>query len=81
MRYYQIAGDNNGFNIYWNNGFIVMVQEFLMLEEIIKNNPSLAQEKEKNASVEIQNLTCYWDKVQDNFLSLPGKAGFYPVEF
>lgn len=58
-----------------------MVQEFLMLEEIIQNSPSLAQEKEKNASVEIQNLTCYWDKVKDNLLSLPGKAGFYPVEF
>lgn len=51
-----------------------------MLEEIIQNSPSLAQEKEKNASVEIQNLTCYWDKVKDNLLSLPGKAGFYPVE-
>lgn len=52
-----------------------------MLEEIIKNSPSLAQEKEKNASVEIQNLTCYWDKVKDNLLSLSGKAGFYSVEF
>lgn len=58
-----------------------MIQEFLMLEEIIKNSLSLAQEKEKNASVEIQNLTCYWNKVKDNLLPLPGKAGFYPVEF
>lgn len=41
-----------------------MVQEFLMLEEITKNSLSLTQEKEENASVEIHNLTCYWDKVK-----------------
>lgn len=40
-----------------------MVKEFLLLEEITKNSPSLPQE-EKNPSVEIQNLTCYWDKVR-----------------
>lgn len=51
-----------------------MVQEFLMLEEIIKSSPSLAQEKEKNALVEIHNLTCYWDKVKDNLLTVPGKC-------
>lgn len=52
-----------------------------MLEEIIKNNPSLAQEKEKNGSVEVQNLTCYWDKVKDNLLSLPGKALCFTFSF
>lgn len=35
-----------------------------MLEEITKNSLSLTQEKEENASVEIHNLTCYWDKVK-----------------
>lgn len=40
-----------------------MVQEFLLLDEIIKNSHSLPQEGKKSASVEIQNLTCYWDKV------------------
>lgn len=38
------------------------MKEFLLLEEITKNIPSLPQE-EKNPSVEIQNMTCYWDKV------------------
>lgn len=50
-----------------------MVQEFLMLEEITKNSPSLTQEEEENASVEIHNLTCYWDKVKCNSLTVPGK--------
>lgn len=50
-----------------------MVQEFLMLEEITKNSPSLTQEKEENASVEIHNLTCYWDKVKCNSLTVLGK--------
>ncbi|XP_056882196.1 ATP-binding cassette sub-family C member 4-like [Takifugu flavidus] len=51
--------------LYESRVSIQRIQEFLMLEEIIKNNPSLPQEKEKNASVEIQNLTCYWDKHVD----------------
>uniref|UniRef100_H2SRT7 Cystic fibrosis transmembrane conductance regulator n=1 Tax=Takifugu rubripes TaxID=31033 RepID=H2SRT7_TAKRU len=51
--------------LYESRVSIQRIQEFLMLEEIINNNPSLPQEKEKNASVEIQNLTCYWDKHVD----------------
>lgn len=43
--------------------FIFVVKEFLLLEEIAKNSSSPPQE-EKNPSVEIQNMTCYWDKVR-----------------
>uniref|UniRef100_H3CYA8 Cystic fibrosis transmembrane conductance regulator n=1 Tax=Tetraodon nigroviridis TaxID=99883 RepID=H3CYA8_TETNG len=41
------------------------IQEFLMLEEISKNSSSLTQEREENAFVEVNNLTCYWDKSLD----------------
>ncbi|XP_068165844.1 ATP-binding cassette sub-family C member 4 [Antennarius striatus] len=43
------------------------IQEFLMLDEIVKSSPALTQEemKRKEPSVEIQDLTCYWDKSLD----------------
>uniref|UniRef100_A0A669BHD8 Cystic fibrosis transmembrane conductance regulator n=1 Tax=Oreochromis niloticus TaxID=8128 RepID=A0A669BHD8_ORENI len=37
------------------------IQEFLTLDEIRKNTVGLPQD-EKDAAVEIQDLTCYWDK-------------------
>lgn len=40
------------------------LKEFLLLDEITKNSPSLPQEKDGRASVEMENLTCYWDKVR-----------------
>uniref|UniRef100_A0A3Q0SPS2 ATP-binding cassette, sub-family C (CFTR/MRP), member 4 n=1 Tax=Amphilophus citrinellus TaxID=61819 RepID=A0A3Q0SPS2_AMPCI len=40
------------------------IQEFLMLDEIRKNTVALPPE-EKDAAVEIQDLTCYWDKSLD----------------
>lgn len=40
-----------------------MAKEFLLLDEITKNSPSLPQEKDGRASVQMENLTCYWDKV------------------
>lgn len=44
-----------------------------MLEEISKNSSSLTQEREENAFVEVNNLTCYWDKVKCNSLTAPVK--------
>uniref|UniRef100_A0A3Q4AMX3 Cystic fibrosis transmembrane conductance regulator n=1 Tax=Mola mola TaxID=94237 RepID=A0A3Q4AMX3_MOLML len=41
------------------------IQEFLVLDEVVKNSPSLPQEEKKDVSVEVQNLTCYWDKNVD----------------
>ncbi|KAE8278604.1 Multidrug resistance-associated protein 4 [Larimichthys crocea] len=39
------------------------IQEFLMLDEITKNALALPQEEKKmEPSVEIQDLTCYWDE-------------------
>lgn len=35
-----------------------------MLDEVVKNSPSLTQKEKKDVSVEVQNLTCYWDKVR-----------------
>uniref|UniRef100_A0A669EIC6 Multidrug resistance-associated protein 4 n=1 Tax=Oreochromis niloticus TaxID=8128 RepID=A0A669EIC6_ORENI len=40
------------------------IQEFLTLDEIRKNTVGLPQD-EKDAAVEIQDLTCYWDKSLD----------------
>uniref|UniRef100_A0AAX7VVZ1 Cystic fibrosis transmembrane conductance regulator n=1 Tax=Astatotilapia calliptera TaxID=8154 RepID=A0AAX7VVZ1_ASTCA len=40
------------------------IQEFLTLDEIRKNTVALPQD-EKDAAVEIQDLTCYWDKSLD----------------
>ncbi|CAJ1086990.1 multidrug resistance-associated protein 4 [Xyrichtys novacula] len=41
------------------------IQEFLLLEEIAKGRAALPQNEKKDASVEIQDLTCYWDKTLD----------------
>uniref|UniRef100_A0A4W6DMY3 ATP-binding cassette, sub-family C (CFTR/MRP), member 4 n=1 Tax=Lates calcarifer TaxID=8187 RepID=A0A4W6DMY3_LATCA len=41
------------------------IQEFLMLDEITKGSTALPQEEKKDASVEIQDLFCYWDKSLD----------------
>lgn len=38
-----------------------------MLEEITKSSTALPQE-EKDASIVIQDMTCYWDKVR-NFVN------------
>lgn len=40
-----------------------MFKDFLLLDEITKNSPSLPQEIDSRAPVEMENLTCYWDKV------------------
>ncbi|XP_034534130.1 multidrug resistance-associated protein 4-like [Notolabrus celidotus] len=41
------------------------IQEFLELDEVSKVRAALPQEEKKDASVEIQDLTCYWDKSMD----------------
>ncbi|KAJ0062303.1 hypothetical protein NL108_007506, partial [Boleophthalmus pectinirostris] len=41
------------------------IQEFLQLDEIRQVNAVLHEEDEKSASVDIQDLTCYWDKSLD----------------
>ncbi|CAK6978679.1 ATP-binding cassette sub-family C member 4-like isoform X1 [Scomber scombrus] len=42
------------------------IQEFLLLDEIKKNSAALPQEEKKDSSVEMENLTCYWDKNLDS---------------
>ncbi|XP_013866191.1 ATP-binding cassette sub-family C member 4 [Austrofundulus limnaeus] len=41
------------------------IQEFLLLDEITKNCSALPQEDKKDPGVEIQDITCYWDKSLD----------------
>ncbi|XP_037617466.1 multidrug resistance-associated protein 4-like isoform X2 [Sebastes umbrosus] len=41
------------------------IQEFLMLDEITKSTAALSQDEKKDASVEIRDLVCYWDKNLD----------------
>ncbi|KAM7375245.1 hypothetical protein PAMA_014371 [Pampus argenteus] len=41
------------------------IQEFLMLDEITKSSAALPSHEKKDASVEIQDLICYWDKNLD----------------
>lgn len=43
------------------------IQEFLLLDEIVKTSRPLVKDGEKKAppSVNIQNMTCYWDKSVD----------------
>uniref|UniRef100_A0A3P9MLX9 ATP-binding cassette, sub-family C (CFTR/MRP), member 4 n=1 Tax=Oryzias latipes TaxID=8090 RepID=A0A3P9MLX9_ORYLA len=41
------------------------IQEFLLLDEITKGGSALPPEDKKENSVELQNLTCYWDKNLD----------------
>lgn len=40
-----------------------------MLDELKKNSSGLLKEDRKDVSVEIQDLTCYWDKVSKPLLS------------
>uniref|UniRef100_A0A673LR56 Multidrug resistance-associated protein 4 n=1 Tax=Sinocyclocheilus rhinocerous TaxID=307959 RepID=A0A673LR56_9TELE len=49
------------------------MQKFLLLDELVKSHVPLTQEDKKEASVEIQDLICYWDKVSSLliFTSLP----------
>ncbi|XP_053272848.1 ATP-binding cassette sub-family C member 4 [Pleuronectes platessa] len=42
------------------------IQVFLMLGEIERSSVALPQQKTKDASVEIQDLFCYWDKSLDS---------------
>lgn len=35
-----------------------------MLDEIRKRSPALPQDETKDSSVELQDLTCYWNKVR-----------------
>ncbi|XP_051562502.1 multidrug resistance-associated protein 4 [Myxocyprinus asiaticus] len=42
------------------------IKKFLLLDELVKTHVPLSQEEEKKeASVEIQDLICYWDKTLD----------------
>ncbi|XP_028288222.1 ATP-binding cassette sub-family C member 4 [Parambassis ranga] len=41
------------------------IQEFLMLDEVTKSSAALPQEEKTDAAVDIQELTCYWDKTLD----------------
>ncbi|XP_035533961.1 multidrug resistance-associated protein 4-like [Morone saxatilis] len=41
------------------------IQEFLMLDENTKRRPPLPQDEKMDASVEIQDMTCYWNKSLD----------------
>ncbi|XP_067315095.1 ATP-binding cassette sub-family C member 4-like isoform X2 [Pseudorasbora parva] len=39
--------------------------KFLLLDELVKTHVTLSQDEKKEASVEIQNLMCYWDNSLD----------------
>ncbi|XP_045076725.1 ATP-binding cassette sub-family C member 4-like, partial [Coregonus clupeaformis] len=41
------------------------IKNFLLLDEIERNNMRFTQEEEKDTSVEIKDLICYWDKCLD----------------
>uniref|UniRef100_A0AAQ5YJ43 Cystic fibrosis transmembrane conductance regulator n=1 Tax=Amphiprion ocellaris TaxID=80972 RepID=A0AAQ5YJ43_AMPOC len=41
------------------------IQEFLLLGEITKSSANLPKDEKKDAGVEVQDLTCYWDKSLD----------------
>ncbi|XP_015233372.1 PREDICTED: multidrug resistance-associated protein 4-like isoform X1 [Cyprinodon variegatus] len=41
------------------------IQEFLLLDEIKKNSSILSKDEKKDTGVEINDLTCYWDKNLD----------------
>uniref|UniRef100_A0A671RXF0 Multidrug resistance-associated protein 4 n=1 Tax=Sinocyclocheilus anshuiensis TaxID=1608454 RepID=A0A671RXF0_9TELE len=41
------------------------IKKFLLLDELVKSHVPLTQEDKKEASVEIQDLICYWDKSID----------------
>uniref|UniRef100_A0A3B5PXI0 Multidrug resistance-associated protein 4-like n=1 Tax=Xiphophorus maculatus TaxID=8083 RepID=A0A3B5PXI0_XIPMA len=41
------------------------IQEFLLLDEITKTSNALSKEDRKDVGVELNDLTCYWDKNLD----------------
>uniref|UniRef100_A0A4W4ENF7 Cystic fibrosis transmembrane conductance regulator n=1 Tax=Electrophorus electricus TaxID=8005 RepID=A0A4W4ENF7_ELEEL len=41
---------------------ICRIKKFLLLDELVKTNVMLTQKERKEASVEIKDLICYWDK-------------------
>ncbi|XP_056122936.1 multidrug resistance-associated protein 4 [Rhinichthys klamathensis goyatoka] len=41
------------------------IKKFLLLDELVRTSAPLSQEEKKEASVEIQDLICYWDKTLD----------------
>ncbi|XP_068446641.1 ATP-binding cassette sub-family C member 4-like isoform X2 [Clinocottus analis] len=45
---------------------ILRIQEFLMLDEIVKNKAELQLDGKKDAAVKIQDLVCYWDQSLDS---------------
>ena len=45
------------------NHLSVDPQNFLLLDEIERPNMRFTLEEKKDASVEIKDLICYWDKV------------------
>lgn len=47
----------------WLNHLSVDPQNFLLLDEIERPNMRFTLEEKKDASVEIKDLICYWDKV------------------
>jgi len=50
--------------------FFFLVQKFLLLDELVRTNTPLSQEEKKEASVEIQDLICYWDKVSSVYINI-----------
>uniref|UniRef100_A0A4W4ELJ6 ATP-binding cassette, sub-family C (CFTR/MRP), member 4 n=1 Tax=Electrophorus electricus TaxID=8005 RepID=A0A4W4ELJ6_ELEEL len=44
---------------------ICRIKKFLLLDELVKTNVMLTQKERKEASVEIKDLICYWDKSLD----------------
>uniref|UniRef100_A0A0S7EZE5 MRP4 n=13 Tax=Poeciliopsis prolifica TaxID=188132 RepID=A0A0S7EZE5_9TELE len=44
---------------------IQRIQEFLLLDEITKTSVALSKEDKKDVGVELDDLTCYWDKNLD----------------
>ncbi|KAM6893784.1 ATP-binding cassette sub-family C member 4 [Xenentodon cancila] len=41
------------------------IQDFLILDEVTKNITAVQQDENKSPAVEVQDLTCYWDKSLD----------------
>ncbi|KAM4711152.1 ATP-binding cassette sub-family C member 4-like isoform 2-T2 [Anableps anableps] len=41
------------------------IQEFMLLDEITKTSTALSKEERKDVGVELNDLTCYWDKNLD----------------
>ncbi|KAF4111886.1 hypothetical protein G5714_006681 [Onychostoma macrolepis] len=59
------------------------IKKFLLLDELVKSHVPLSQEDKKDATVQIQDLICYWDK--SSLLStvlgeLPAEKGVVKVK-